>query len=97
MKRPLKAGRETRPGSRGLVFRHFYIPRDRPGSAIFGARDYTPDIAKVKFHWRMQLNIHWTIPVKIQRKSGNPLEHTSGGPRLPDGVRTNDMLFIEVP
>ena len=38
---------------------------------------HTPEIAKVKFHWKMPLKTHWAIPVKIYWTSDNPLEHTA--------------------
>ena len=38
------------------------------------AKGYTPAITKVKFRWRMPLNIHWGSPVEIHWESDNPLE-----------------------
>ena len=32
-------------------------------SSIVGADDCTPEIAKVKFRWKVPLNIHWTFAV----------------------------------
>ena len=31
----------------------------------------------MKCCWKMPLTIHWAFPVKIHRKSDNPLEHTT--------------------
>ena len=44
---------------------------------LFGAKDYAPEIAEVKSHWKMPLRIHWTIPVKIHWTSDNPSENTA--------------------
>ena len=43
-----------------------------------GAKHYTPEIAEVKFHWKMPLTTDWSIPVKIHWTSDNPLENTTG-------------------
>ena len=50
----------------------------RPGELIghlsllfglrLGAKDYTPEITKVKFRWKMQLNILWELAVKSTGK-----------------------------
>ena len=51
----------------------------RPLRAVpsLGANDYTPDLTRVKFHEKMSLRIHWTLPVKIHWKSDNPLGNTA--------------------
>ena len=46
-------------------------------AALESGQNITPEISKVKFHWKMPLKIHWTIPVKIHWKSDNPLENTT--------------------
>ena len=51
-------------------------PARRP--APVRANYYTPEITKVKFHWKLQLTIFWTTPVKIHWKHDNPLEHATG-------------------
>ena len=40
-------------------------------------QNYTPDVTKVRFHWKMPLKIHWICPVQIHWESDNPLEHTT--------------------
>ena len=40
------------------------------------AKYYTPELAKVKFHWKMTVNVHRNFPVKIHRESDNPFENT---------------------
>ena len=53
-------------------------PARWPTTPRLGAEDYTPEIAKVKFHWKMPLKIHWKFRVKIHGKeSDNPLENTT--------------------
>ena len=47
------------------------------GREAVGAKDYTPEFTKVKFHWKIRLIIHWAIPVKIHWGSDNPLENTT--------------------
>ena len=32
------------------------------------AKYYTPEITKVKVHWKLSLNIYWMLPVKILEK-----------------------------
>ena len=49
----------------------------RSGEALLRAKDCTPKITKVKFHWKMPRTVHWTIPVKIHRESDNPLANTT--------------------
>ena len=44
---------------------------------VLVAKWYTPELAKVKFHWKMPLKIHWTFPVKIRLESDNLLETTT--------------------
>ena len=44
---------------------------------LVGAKDYTPEITKVKFHWKMPREIHWTIPIKTHWRSDNPLGNTT--------------------
>ena len=60
-------------------------PQRRP--APFGAKYYTPELTKVKFHWKVPMNIHWQFPVKSTGKvtilwkmpleSEHPLENTT--------------------
>ena len=47
------------------------------GGQGLGARYYTPEIAKVKFRWKVPLNIHWRFPVQTHWESDNPFEHTA--------------------
>ena len=42
-----------------------------------GAKDSTPEITKVKLHWKVPVNVHWKFPVEINWKSDNPLENTT--------------------
>ena len=50
----------------------------------FGAKYYTPEITRVKFHWKMPLNIHWTFPVRSTGKVTilwNTTENATENPR----------------
>ena len=47
------------------------------GRLRVGAKDYTPELTKVKRRWKMPLKISWTVPVKIRRKSDNPFENAT--------------------
>ena len=38
---------------------------------------YTPDLTKMKLHWKGSLKVHSKIPVQIHWTSDNPLEHTT--------------------
>ena len=51
----------------------------RVDEPLSGAADYTPELAKARFDWkvRMPLNIHWTVPVNIHWESDNPCENTT--------------------
>ena len=48
-----------------------------PGPRRPGAEDYTPDLTKLKCHWKIALKIHWTFPENIHWERDNPLEHTT--------------------
>ena len=55
--------------------------RMQPGP---GQTDYTPEHARVKFHWKVPVNVrwevpvdvHWRFPVKVHWTSDNPPENT---------------------
>ena len=60
---------------------HLPLP---PGGFLptrLGAKCYTPEIAKVQFHWKIPLKIHWAFPVQIHWESDNPLGHAAETPR----------------
>ena len=56
----------------------------------FGTKYYTPELTKVKFHWKDPVNVHWIFPIKIIRKVNilwtmplkreNPLENATDNP-----------------
>ena len=54
---------------------------NRNCNSNIGAKDNTPEIAKVKFRRRMPRRVHWKIPVEIHRASDNPLENGAESPR----------------
>ena len=39
--------------------------------------DHTPEVTKVKFHWRMPLEVHRTFPATIRWERDNPSEHAT--------------------
>ena len=65
------------------IYIYIYIYRPRRGGAErdvlsgSGAKDYTPDLTKMKVHGKMSLKVHWIIPVQIHWTSDNPLENTT--------------------
>ena len=40
-----------------------------------GARDRTPELTKVKVHWKYPVETHWKTPLGIRWKSDESLEH----------------------
>ena len=40
----------------------------RNGSLFLGQNIYTPQLTKVKFHGKVQVNVHWTFAVKSTGK-----------------------------
>ena len=46
-------------------------------SSRIGAKDCTPEITKVKFQWKVPVNVHWNFLVKIHWKSVNTLKNTT--------------------
>jgi len=53
-----------------LLGRPWTAPTTASAYSKFGADDCTPELAKVKIHWKRSL----TIPVKIHSKSDHPLD-----------------------
>ena len=45
-----------------------------PGS---GAKDHTPEITKVTFHWKLPLEIQWKFPQTYHWESDSPFENTA--------------------
>ena len=43
------------------------------------AKHYTPEVAKVKFHWKMPPKVHWEIQgtIPVDWTGDNPLEHAT--------------------
>ena len=71
-----------------------------PAPTKFGAEDYTPEITKVKCHWKMPLIIHREIPETIHWTSDNPFGNTTdklnsiGNVKLPLNIHWNMPLKV---
>ena len=63
-----------------------------PCVMALGAKPYTPEITKVKFHRKVSVNVHWTFPVKstgevtilwkIPLTNEDPLQHATDKKKL---------------
>ena len=63
----------------------------RRAAPCFGATCYTPEITKVKFHWKMPVKVHWQFPAtstgqvtilwKMPRNIEMMLENATENPR----------------
>ena len=63
----------------------------RKRGANLRAKDYMPDLAKMKSPWKMPLEIHWTIPATIHWTSDSPLDATES--QL-ENATENPRLFL---
>ena len=57
------------------IYIYIYIPT--PNTVYARAKYYKPEFSKVKFPWKMPLEVLWTIPVEIHWKSDDPLDNTT--------------------
>ena len=56
-----------------------------------GAKDDTPEITTMKFHWKVLLKIHWTIPLE----SSTGKVTTLG--KFPEGTKCATSVNVQLP